>query len=76
LLKYPDGGFLLLMVFAMSAEGWLIGTFIGPAFTTKFGTFEILPSLAITAVMMTIMIAGAYYMAKAAAWILYRVFHS
>ena len=64
------------MVFAMSAEGWLIGTFIGPEITAKFGTFEILPSLALTVVMITIMIAGAYYIAKAAAWIFHRVFQA
>jgi hypothetical protein len=66
----------MLMVFAMGAEAWLIGTFIGPALTAKFGTFEILPSLVFAAVMIAIMIAGSYYMAKGTAWILYRTFRS
>jgi hypothetical protein len=68
-LKYPDGGFLLLMALAMAVEGSAFGliqpyVISGPhdrtfsiVFTVAFGGF---------------FLAGAYYLAKAFAWLLAR----
>jgi hypothetical protein len=70
-LKYPDGGFLFLMVFAMGAEGWVLGFILPRIFSDPHG---ILFSLVSALVFVVAIVIGAYYIAEGVAWLLARLF--
>jgi hypothetical protein len=70
LLKYPDTGFLLLMILAMAVIGRLAAFILPYIVTEPHGTTF---SLVGTAILGTIFIAGSYYLAKLMAWVIFRL---
>jgi hypothetical protein len=70
-LKYPDGGFIWLLILAMTAEGWAFGHIL-PYVAT--GPHNIASSIVFTLIFIAVVLTVAYYLAKGMTWLLYKLF--
>jgi hypothetical protein len=70
-LKYPDGGFILLMIFAMAILGQLAGLVLPHIISG--GPGGRLSSIIDTVIFACAFVAGSYYLAKLMAWVLFRL---
>jgi len=71
-LKYPDLGFIGLMILAMTILGKSAGYLLPRIVTGSHGR---LSAAVFTIVSMTLLVAGSYYLAKFMAWVIFRLFH-
>ena len=69
-LKYPDSGFLFLMVLAMGIEGLGLGFILPTIFSGPHGRIF---SAAVTLIFGIAFVTGAVYIAKGMAWVLFRL---